>query len=278
MTEPAVASSDATNIQSTITEDGDDLVLNGHKHWISNAGHPHLNICIFMGVDAKAEEKGLGRHNRHSMVLVPIPTEGVDIIRPLSVFGYEDAPHGHCEMKFDNVRVPRSNLVHEMGAGFAIAQARLGPGRIHHCMRLIGAAERSLQLACERADSRFAFGSLLSEKGVVVESIARSRCELHQARLLTLDAAKKIDEVGAKNARKEIAMIKIVAPHMAQVVIDRAITIHGGIGLSSDLPLAHQFATARFLKFADGPCDVHISQLGKMELQEQRKKRGEGRE
>ena len=273
MTEPQVASSDATNMQASITVDGDELVLHGKKIWISGSGHPDCKICIFMGRDAAAEKEGRGKHNSHSMVLVPMNSKGLTVERPMSVFGYEDGPHGHCEMMFDNVRVPKENVVSKLGDGFMIAQARLGPGRIHHCMRLIGMAERSLNLACKRADERIAFGKPLSAQGVVREQLARSRVEIDQARLLTIHAANMIDQVGAKNAKKEIGMIKVVAPQMACNVIDRCMQIHGGSGLSQDFPLAQMYSWARVLRLADGPDEVHYGTIAKLEMAEQRLKR-----
>ncbi|KAL1507288.1 hypothetical protein AB1Y20_008134 [Prymnesium parvum] len=269
MTEPGVASSDATNIAASIRQEGDELILNGHKWWITGAAHPHCKICIFMGVVDGSEDAP--RHQRHSMVLVPMDTPGVSVVRPLRAFGFDDAPHGHCEMRFDNVRVPASATILGSGRGFEIAQARLGPGRIHHCMRLIGMAERSLQLACHRASSRVAFGKKLSEQGVVLHQIARSRIEIDQCRLLTLHAASMIDQHGAKAARKEIAAIKVAAPQMAQDVIDRCQQIHGAMGLSADTPMALMFMWARALRLADGPDEVHLTAIGKAELKEQLK-------
>jgi len=269
MTEPGVASSDATSIAASIRQEGDELILNGHKWWITGAAHPHCKICIFMGVVDGSEDAP--RHQRHSMVLVPMDTPGVSVVRPLRAFGFDDAPHGHCEMRFDNVRVPASATILGSGRGFEIAQARLGPGRIHHCMRLIGMAERSLQLACHRASSRVAFGKKLSEQGVVLHQIARSRIEIDQCRLLTLHAASMIDQHGAKAARKEIAAIKVAAPQMAQDVIDRCQQIHGAMGLSADTPMALMFMWARALRLADGPDEVHLTAIGKAELKEQLK-------
>ncbi|MGR9047263.1 acyl-CoA dehydrogenase [Halobacillus faecis] len=262
MTEPDVASSDATNIESSILRDGDDYVINGRKWWSSGAGDPRCKIAIFMGKtnpDAK-------RHEQQSMILVPLDTEGVHIKRMLPVFGYDHAPHGHAEIDFHNVRVPKENMIWGEGKGFAIAQGRLGPGRIHHCMRLIGAAERALEDLCKRVQNRVAFHRPLSEQGVVREWIADSRIELEQARLLTLKAAYMMDTVGNKEAKTEIAMIKVVAPNMALKVIDRAIQAHGGAGVSDDFTLAAQWANSRTLRLADGPDEVHRRQIAKLEL------------
>jgi acyl-CoA dehydrogenase len=259
MTEPAVASSDATNIQSTITRDGDEYVINGHKWWTTGAPDPRCKILIVMG----KSNPDAPRHTQQSQILVPTDTKGVNIKRPLKVFGSDDAPHGHAEIIFDNVRVPATNLIGNEGDGFAIAQGRLGPGRIHHCMRLIGCAQRALEMMCQRAESRVAFGKKLSEQGSVREDIARSICEIEQARLLTLKAAARMDEVSYKEARDLIAMIKIIAPTMAQTVIDRAIQLHGAMGLSQDTLLAEAFAYARTVRLADGPDQVHMASLGK---------------
>lgn len=259
MTEPAVASSDATNIQCTIDRQGDEYVINGRKWWTSGAPDPRCKIMIVMGkTDVNAP-----RHQQQSQILVPLETKGVTIVRPLKVFGSDDAPHGHAEVSFENVRVPVSNLIGNQGEGFAIAQGRLGPGRIHHCMRLIGCAQRALEMMCARAESRVAFGKNLSEQGSVREDIARSICDIEQARLLTLKAAARMDEVSYKDARDLIAMIKVVAPTMAQTVIDRAIQVHGAMGLSQDTFLAEAFAYARTVRLADGPDQVHMSSLGK---------------
>lgn len=259
MTEPAVASSDATNIQCTIDRQGDEYVINGRKWWTSGAPDPRCKIMIVMGkTDVNAP-----RHQQQSQILVPVETKGVTIVRPLKVFGSDDAPHGHAEVSFENVRVPVSNLIGNQGEGFAIAQGRLGPGRIHHCMRLIGCAQRALEMMCARAESRVAFGKKLSEQGSVREDIARSICDIEQARLLTLKAAARMDEVSYKDARDLIAMIKVVAPTMAQTVIDRAIQVHGAMGLSQDTFLAEAFAYARTVRLADGPDQVHMSSLGK---------------
>jgi acyl-CoA dehydrogenase len=261
MTEPAVASSDATNISTEIKRDGDDYVINGHKWWISGAADERCKFFILMGkTDADAPV-----HRQQSQVLVPIDTPGVTVVRDLTVFGYRDQ-HGHCEVKFDNVRVPVTNLIGEEGGGFAIAQARLGPGRIHHCMRAIGVAERALELMCQRALSRTAFGRTLAEQGVVRTHIAESRMAIDQARLLVLQAAWMIDNVGAKGARSEIAAIKVIAPRVCLDVIDRAIQIHGAAGIGDDFPLASMYAHARTLRIADGPDDVHIRSVARMEL------------
>lgn len=262
MTEPDVASSDATNIQSSIIRDGDNYVINGHKWWISGVGDPRCELLIFMGkTDASAP-----KHQQQSMILVPLKTPGIKVIRPLSVFGYDDAPHGHMEMIFDDVRVPVANILLGEGRGFEIAQGRLGPGRIHHCMRLIGLAERCLELMCRRVSKRVAFGRPIAEQGVTLERIAESRILIDQARLLTLKAAYMMDTVGNKNARAEIAMIKVAAPTMACRVIDWAIQAHGAGGLSEDFVLANYYAHARKLRFADGPDEVHRNQIGRLEL------------
>jgi acyl-CoA dehydrogenase len=267
MTEPTVASSDATNIQGSIIRDGDEYVINARKWWSTGAIDPRCEIAIFMGkTDPEAP-----RHEQQSMILVPLNTPGVEIKRHLPVFGYDHAPHGHGEIHYNNVRVPVSNLLYAEGKGFEIAQVRLGPGRIHHCMRAIGAAERALELLCTRANDRVAFGSALSEKGVTKEIIAESRIEIEQARLLTLQAAHKMDKEGAKAARKEIAMIKIVAPRVSINVIDRAIQVFGAAGVSEDFPLAAHWANARTLRLVDGPDQVHLRDIGRLELKKYQK-------
>lgn len=262
MTEPAVASSDATNIESRIERDGDDYVINGRKWWTSGAGDPRCKIYIFMGkTDPQAP-----RHSQQSMILVPADTPGITVVRPLSVFGYDDAPHGHMEVNFENVRVPASNLLLGEGRGFEIAQGRLGPGRIHHCMRTIGLAERALSLMCKRASSRVAFGKTVAAQGVTQERIAEARIMIDQARLLTLKAAWMMDTAGNKAAKAEIAMIKVVAPTMACQVIDWAMQVHGGAGMSQDFPLAYAYTLVRTLRFADGPDEVHRNAIAKIEL------------
>jgi len=262
MTEPAVASSDATNIEASIRRDGDDYVINGRKWWTSGAGDPRCKIYIFMGkTDPTAP-----RHSQQSMILVPADTAGVKVLRALTVFGYDDAPHGHMEVDFVNVRVPASNILLGEGRGFEIAQGRLGPGRIHHCMRLIGLAERSLRLMCERAVSRTAFGKTIAQQTVTQERIAEARCMIDQARLLTLKAAWMMDMAGNKSAKAEIAMIKVVAPNMACQVIDWAMQVHGGAGMCQDFPLPYFYTLARTLRFADGPDEVHRNAIAKIEL------------
>jgi len=270
MTEPAVASSDATNIEASIVRDGDEYVINGRKWWTSGAMDPRCEIFIFMG----KTNPDADRHSQQSMILVPRDTPGVTIVRPLTVYGYDDAPHGHAEVAFEDVRVPASNLLLGEGRGFEIAQGRLGPGRIHHCMRCIGAAERALEAMCKRADERIAFGRPLANQGVVREAIANSRMEIDQARLLTLKAADMMDKVGNKVARAEIAMIKVVAPTMALNVLDRAIQVHGGGGVCQDFSLARSWANLRTLRMADGPDEVHRNSLAKLELGSQRSLRG----
>ena len=261
MTEPAVASSDATNISTRIERDGDSYVINGRKWWISGAADPRCKFFILMG----KTDPDAPTHRQQSQILVPIDTPGVTVLRNLPVFGYLDQ-HGHCEITFENVRVPVTNLIGEEGGGFAIAQARLGPGRIHHCMRAIGVAERALELMCKRATSRVAFGKTLAEQGTVRQQIAESRMEIDQARLYTLYTAWLIDQFGAKGARSEIAAIKVVAPRICLNVIDRAIQVHGGGGVSDDFPLASMWAHARTLRIADGPDDVHIRSVARQEL------------
>lgn len=262
MTEPDVASSDATNIESSIVRDGDDYVINGHKWWISGVGDPDCKLLIFMG----KTDPSAPRHLQQSMILVPLDTPGIDVLRPLTVFGYGDAPHGHMEMTFTDVRVPATNMLLGEGRGFEIAQGRLGPGRIHHCMRLIGLAERCLELMCKRVRTRVAFGRPIAEHGVTLERIAESRILIDQARLLTLRAAHMMDTVGNKEARAEIAMIKVAAPNMACRVIDWAIQAHGAAGVSQDFVLANYYAHARKIRLADGPDEVHRNQIGKLEL------------
>ena len=264
MTEPDVASSDATNIATRIVRNGAHYVIDGRKWWTTGATDPRCAIFIVMGVTNPDAEP----HRRHAMILVPRDTPGVRVVRPLSVFGYDDAPHGHAEVLFDGARVPAENLILGEGRGFEIAQGRLGPGRIHHCMRLIGLAERALETMLARAASRIAFGKPLAAQGVVQDAIAQSRCEIEQARLLTLAAAAALDRDGIKGAKDAIGMIKIVAPRMACAVIDRAIQIHGGAGLSGDHFLAHAYAGARSLRLADGPDEVHVAALAKAMLRE----------
>src|SRR5271165_1140307 len=262
MTEPDVASSDATNIQSSIVRNGDHYVINGRKWWTSGAGDPRCEILIFMG----KTNPGAARHSQQSMILVPMNAPCISVKRQLSVFGYDDAPHGHSEIEFTDVRVPAANLLLGEGRGFEIAQGRLGPGRIHHCMRLIGLAERALEMLCRRAAERVAFGKRISEQGVTLERIAEARIDIDQARWLVLNAAYMMDTVGNRAAKKEIAMIKVAAPAMACRVLDWAIQVHGGAGVSQDFLLAHAYASARTLRLADGPDEVHRAQIGKLEL------------
>ncbi|GIS87104.1 MAG: acyl-CoA dehydrogenase [Woeseia sp.] len=265
MTEPTVASSDATNIESPIVLDGDEYVINGRKWWSSGAMNEACKIIIFMG---KTDPENPNRHKQQSMILVPMDTKGIEIIRPLSVFGYIDQPFGHAEINFDNVRVPKDNIILGEGRGFEIAQGRLGPGRIHHCMRLIGMAKRALEMMCIRAENRIAFGRPLSKQGSVRESIALSASEIEQARLLTLMTADKMDRYGNKEASDLISMIKVVGPRMACEVIDRAIQIHGAGGVSGDYFLAEAYAGARTLRLADGPDEVHLASLAKKILKQ----------
>jgi acyl-CoA dehydrogenase len=260
MTEPQVASSDATNIETTITRDGDDYVVSGRKWFISNAPYERTKIFIVMGVSDAANPS---RHLRHSQILVPKNAEGITIVRPLTTLGYDDAPLGHAEVRFDNVRIPSANMLLGEGRGFEIAQGRLGPGRIHHCMRLIGSAQRALEFACRRAESRVTFGRKLSEHQSVLEDIAKSFAEIEQARLLTMRAAERMDEVGPKEARDMIAAAKITVPLMAQTVIDRCMQIHGAAGLTADYPMAEAFNYARWCRQADGPDQVHMMALGR---------------
>lgn len=263
MTEPGVASSDATNIQARIKRDGDHYVINGRKWWTSGANDPRCKILIFMG---KTDPDNPNRHQQQSMILVPMDTPGVKVLRHLPVFGYDDAPHGHAEVIFQDARVPVSNILLGEGRGFEIAQGRLGPGRIHHCMRLIGLAERALEKMCRRTLKRVAFGRPIAEQGMTRERIANARMLIDQARLLVLNAAYMMDTVGNKVAKKEIAMIKVVAPNMACQVIDWAMQAHGGGAVSDDFHLAHAYANARTLRFADGPDEVHRNQIAKYEL------------
>ena len=262
MTEPEVASSDATNIATRIERQGDHYIINGRKWWTSGANDPRCKVFITMGkTDPEA-----AKHSQQSMVVVPAETPGITVLRALNVFGYDDAPHGHAEVLFENVKVPVDNILLGEGRGFEIAQGRLGPGRIHHCMRLIGQAERALELMCKRASSRTAFGKLIAQQTVTQERIAEARCKIDMARLLTLKAAWMMDTVGNKVAKAEIAMIKVVAPSMACQVIDWAMQVHGGAGICDDFPLAYAYANARTLRFADGPDEVHRNAIAKWEL------------
>ena len=263
MTEPEVASSDATNIEARIERDGNDYILNGRKWWTSGANDPRCKVLIFMG---KSSPDHTNRHQQQSMILVPIDTPGVKVLRHLPVFGYDDAPHGHAEISFENVRVPASNMLLGEGRGFEIAQGRLGPGRIHHCMRLIGRAERALESMCRRSLERVAFGKPIADQGVTRERIANARIMIDQTRFLVLNAAHKMDTVGNKDARQEIAMIKVAAPSMACQVIDWAMQVHGGGAVSDDFGLARAYASSRTLRFADGPDEVHRNAIAKMEL------------
>ena len=265
MTEPDVASSDATNIQSEIRRDEDDYVINGHKWWTSGANDPRCKILIFMG---KTDPDNEDRYRQQSMILIPMSAPGVKVLRHLPVLGFDDAPHGHAEVLFENVRVPASNMLLGEGRGFEIAQGRLGPGRIHHCMRLIGLAERTLEAMCRRVKSRVTFGRPVADQTVTQERIAEARIMIDQNRLLTLYAAHKMDQFGNKEARKEIAMIKVAAPNMACQVIDWAIQAHGGGGVSDDFGLGHAYANARLLRLADGPDEVHRNQIARLELKQ----------
>ena len=263
MTEPAVASSDATNIEARITREGDEYVINGRKWWTSGAGDPRCKILIFMG---KTDPDNENRHRQQSMILVPMDAPGVEVVRQVPIFGYDDAPHGHSEIDFSDVRVPASNILLGEGRGFEIAQGRLGPGRIHHCMRIIGLAERALEAMCDRALHRVAFHRPLADQGVWRERIANARCMIDQARLLVLNAAWKMDVAGNKAAQKEIAMIKVVAPNVGCQVIDWAIQLFGGAGVSNDFGLGWAYANTRTLRIADGPDEVHRNHIAKIEL------------
>jgi acyl-CoA dehydrogenase len=262
MTEPGIASSDATNMQATAVIEGDQVVLNGRKWWSSGVGHPHCRLLIFMGLTDCAA----GKYRRHSMVLVPLSTPGVEIVRMVPVFGAYDAPFGHGEVSFRNVRLPVDNIIAGPGRGFEIAQGRLGPGRIHHCMRTLGAAERALELLCRRSLARVAFGKPLAELGGNADVIANARILIEQARLLTLKAAWMIDQLGARGAKSEISQIKVVVPNIALAIIDQAIQMHGAAGVSEDFPLAEMFTSIRTLRIADGPDEVHRALIAKLEL------------
>jgi acyl-CoA dehydrogenase len=272
MTEPQVASSDATNISASMVADVDSYVINGRKWWSSGAGDPRCKVAILMG----KTDPSAAAHKQQSMILVPFDTPGVKIVRMLTVFGYDHAPHGHAEIQFEDVRVPKTNMLLGEGRGFEIAQGRLGPGRIHHCMRCIGVAERALETMCRRVQSRMAFGKALAEQGTIRADIAMSRIEIEQARLLTLKAADMMDKVGNKTARSEIAMIKVVAPNVALRVLDRAIQAHGGAGVSQDTFLASAWAGVRSLRLADGPDEVHIESIAKWELGRSNQRSGPG--
>ena len=269
MTEPRVASSDATNIESRIERDGDEYVINGLKWWTSGIGDPRCDVLIFMG---KTDPDNPDKYRQQSMILVPRDAEGITVKRMLTVFGYDDAPHGHGEVEFKDVRVPAENLLLGEGRGFEIAQGRLGPGRIHHCMRQIGVAERALELMCKRAQERVAFGRAVSEQTVTQERIAEARIAIDQCRFLVLNAAHKMDSVGNKEARKEIAMIKVAAPNMTGKVVDMAMQVHGGGGVSQEFPLAFMWAHSRTLRFADGPDEVHRNQIARLEIRHQNQK------
>lgn len=270
MTEPKVASSDATNIETSITRDGDEYVINGHKWWTSGIGDPHCKLLIVMG----KTDPDAPTYNQQSMILVPRDAPGIRVLRMLNVMGFDDAPHGHGEVVFDNVRVPASNMLLGEGRGFEIAQGRLGPGRIHHCMRIIGVAERALELLCQRATERTTWGMKLADRGVTQERIAESRIQIDMCRLLVLKAAYKMDTVGNKEARQEIAMIKVAAPNMALDVVDRAMQLHGGGAMSQEFPLAYMYARLRALRFADGPDEVHRQQIARLELRRHNYKAG----